>query len=179
LKISSCISARLRSIYRNFFPVFLSSALADTKSDPLSEWQTTVHTSVSAEFANSVSIWEAVRYVLRRDGITTAQLKQLSFVFRKEFLVVSCQGLVKYAKKHTKDTKKKNINNFQTKKKFEELFQEVNNIGLMDFPFCTDKVIKLKDLAIDELIIDHYHKKVEMESLKHKVVGLFFSKGDM
>ncbi len=61
----------------------LSEALLETQEDPAADWRTPAR-SGSTPYK---SLWEALRYHFRRQGLGPAQLKQLSFNLRLELVV--------------------------------------------------------------------------------------------
>ena len=69
----------------------MPEALAATSaSDPASDWRTPAR----AGSAPYKSLWEALRYYYRRQGLSVEQLKQLSFCLRWELLAKVQDDLV-------------------------------------------------------------------------------------
>eukprot|EP00624_Nannochloropsis_granulata_P005047 evm.model.NODE_35720_length_30909_cov_25.476009.5 len=62
--------------------LFLSEALLETQNDPAADWRTPAR----AGSAPYKSLWEALRYHYRRQGLSNAHLKQLSYTLRLELL---------------------------------------------------------------------------------------------
>eukprot|EP01012_Entosiphon_sulcatum_P024255 TRINITY_DN29428_c0_g1_i1.p1 TRINITY_DN29428_c0_g1~~TRINITY_DN29428_c0_g1_i1.p1 ORF type:complete len:4234 (+),score=586.19 TRINITY_DN29428_c0_g1_i1:35-12736(+) len=68
----------------------LSEALHETSGDPGADWRTPQRSATGS----TRTVFEVVRYVLARQGIQRAQLKQLSFTLRYEGLLASAEDLL-------------------------------------------------------------------------------------
>ncbi|TFJ87145.1 hypothetical protein NSK_001478 [Nannochloropsis salina CCMP1776] len=72
-------------VYRTPPPrrLLLPQGLIETRNDPAADWRTPAR----AGSTPYKSLWEGLRYYYRRQGLSQAQLKQLSFLFRQELLI--------------------------------------------------------------------------------------------
>ncbi|KAH3765213.1 nxn protein, partial [Pelomyxa schiedti] len=71
---------------------FLIRALKETDNDPFAEWRSPQCSNTSA----TRGLLEALRYLMRRAGLSSPKLKQLTFALRHAFLTNAAKDFFKY-----------------------------------------------------------------------------------
>lgn len=78
-------------------PLTVTAVMLRTANDPAAEWKTPQRGFTS----NTRTVLEAVRYMLKAQGMTKEQLKQLMFVLRFHFMQWATEDLIdRYARPH-------------------------------------------------------------------------------